>query len=176
MELKGSRTIAADRMAVWVALNEADVLRMSIPGCSELTGNAADGFEAVVTQKIGPVKATFKGQVELSDIVEGVSYKISGQGKGGPAGYANGGAVVTLEDSDGGTRLSYDVSAKVGGKLASLGARLIDGVARRLADQFFENFQAAVEGEPVEQEQPMPETEQPGFISKIMNWLKGLFS
>ena len=163
-------------MAVWAALNDADVLRQSIPGCSELTGSAADGFEATVTQKIGPVKATFKGRVELSDIVEAQSYKISGQGKGGPAGYAKGSAVVTLEDADVGTLLSYEVSAKVGGKLASLGARLIDGVAKKLADQFFENFKAAVEGEAAGDTAPddAPATET-GILTRLLNWLKGLF-
>lgn len=113
----------------------------------------------------------------LSDIVEGKSYRISGEGKGGPAGYAKGGALVTLEDAEGGTLLSYDVTAKVGGKLASLGARLIDGVAKKLADQFFENFQQAVEG--TEDDSPSDDTqgaESTGFVGKIINWLKGLFS
>jgi len=175
MNLKGSKTIAASRMKVWAALNDPEVLRASIPGCSELTGNAADGFEAVVTQKIGPVKATFRGAVSLSDIVEGQSYRISGEGKGGPAGFAKGGALVTLEDADVGTLLSYDVTAKVGGKLASLGARLIDGVAKKLADQFFENFQAAVEG-PAQQPEPAGEPQpHTGILNRILNWLKGLF-
>ncbi len=174
MELKGTRTIAANRMTVWKALNDAEVLQASIPGCSELTGNPNDGFQAIVTQKIGPVKATFKGAVSLSDIVEGQSYKITGEGKGGPAGFAKGGASVTLQDAEGGTLLSYDVHAKVGGKLASLGARLIDGVAKKLADQFFENFQGAVEtlgGDGPEIE----DAGEKGFLAKIIGWLKGLF-
>ncbi len=177
MELKGTLTINASRMVVWRALNDPEVLKESIPGCSELTGNAQDGFEAVVTQKIGPVKATFKGAVALSDIVEGTSYRISGEGKGGPAGYAKGGALGTLEDAEGGTLLSYDVTAKVGGKLASLGARLIDGVAKKLADQFFENFQQAVED--TEDDSTLNDTqgaESSGILSKIINWLRGLFS
>ncbi len=131
-------------MTVWRALNDAEILKAAIPGCKEMTGNADDGFEATVTQKIGPVKATFKGVVTLSDVIEGESYRISGEGKGGPAGYARGGANVRLDETDGVTTLSYEVDAKVGGKLASLGARLIDGVAKKLADQFFENFQNAV--------------------------------
>jgi len=176
MELSGTRTIAADRLTVWAALNDAEVLRQSIPGCSELTGNPVDGFAAVVTQKIGPVKATFKGEVQLSDIVEGESYRISGQGKGGPAGYAKGGATVALSDTQGGTLLTYDVTAKVGGKLASLGARLIDGVAKKLADQFFENFQAAVEGDDASSpDQDSPEPGQSGIVGKIIHWLKRLF-
>jgi carbon monoxide dehydrogenase subunit G len=176
MELKGFRTIAAGRVAVWAALNDIDILRQSIPGCSAMTGNAVDGFEATATQKIGPVKATFKGQLELSDVVDGESYQISGQGKGGPAGYAKGSALVRLAGAEGGTLLSYEVSANVGGKLASLGSRLIDGVAKKLADQFFENFQAAVEGEPVKAAEIQADAPPTGFLTKIVNWLKGLFS
>ena len=177
MELRGTRLIAADRITVWSALNDPDILKSSIPGCSEMIAKSNHGFEAVVTQKIGPVKATFKGQVDLSDIVEGESYKISGQGKGGPAGYAKGDALVTLEDADGGTLLTYDVDAKVGGKLASLGARLIHGVAKKLADQFFENFQLAVEGaasdDDADQAEPVQRT---GMLGGFLNWLKGLIS
>ena len=147
MQLTGSRTIAAERSRVWEALNDPEVLRACIPGCSELTGSPEEGFEAVVTQKVGPVKATFKGAVGLSDVVPGVSYRIEGEGKGGVAGFAKGGADVRLADAeDGGTELSYEVEAKVGGKLAQLGSRLIDGFARKMADQFFERFQAEVEG------------------------------
>lgn len=147
MELTGSRTIGADRETVWQALNDADVLKACIPGCQELTGSPEDGFEATVTQKVGPVKATFKGAVQLSDIVENQSYKIGGEGKGGAAGFAKGAADVVLLDVDGGTELQYTVVAKVGGKLAQLGSRLIHGFAKKMADQFFERFQNVVEGE-----------------------------
>ena len=146
MELKGSRVIAADRATVWAALNDPEVLKECIPGCESLTGNPQDGFEAQVTQKIGPVKAKFAGVVQLSDIVEEQSYTISGEGKGGAAGFAKGGAKVSLTDVEGGTELSYDVDAKVGGKLAQLGSRLIDGFSKKMADQFFQKFQAVVEG------------------------------
>jgi carbon monoxide dehydrogenase subunit G len=146
MELNGSRVIAADRATVWEKLNDAETLKACIPGCEELTGSPEDGFEAVVKQKVGPVKATFKGGVTLSDVVPGESYTISGEGKGGVAGFAKGGARVRLSDAEGGTELSYDVEAKVGGKLAQLGSRLIDGFARKMADQFFERFQEQVEG------------------------------
>jgi carbon monoxide dehydrogenase subunit G len=153
MELSGARTIAADRMTVWAALNDPEVLKACIPGCEELTGSPQDGFEATVTQKVGPVKATFKGAVQLSDIVEGESYTISGEGKGGAAGFAKGGAKVRLSEAgEGKTELSYDVEAKVGGKLAQLGSRLIDGFAKKMADQFFERFQAQVEGPSAEEE------------------------
>lgn len=146
MELNGSRIIAADRATVWARLNDAETLQACIPGCEELTGSPEDGFEAVVKQKVGPVKATFKGKVTLSDIVEGESYRISGEGSGGVAGFAKGGAAVRLADVEGGTELSYDVDAQIGGKLAQLGSRLITGFARKMADQFFERFQAEVEG------------------------------
>ena len=145
MELTGSRTIAADRMTVWTHLNDPDTLRESIPGCEDLTGSAEEGFAATVKQKIGPVKATFKGTVTLSDVIEGESYRISGEGSGGVAGFAKGAARVRLEDVPEGTELTYEVEAHVGGKIAQLGARLINGAARKMADQFFNNFQAHVE-------------------------------
>ncbi|MFT6452251.1 MAG: carbon monoxide dehydrogenase subunit G [Halocynthiibacter sp.] len=151
MELKGSRIIAADRATIWAHLNSAETLKTCIPGCSELTGSPADGFEAVVTQKVGPVKATFKGKVVLSDVKENQSYRIDGEGTGGVAGFAKGGAFVSLADAeDGGTELTYDVEAKVGGKIAQLGSRLINGFAKKMADKFFENFQTTVEGGPEE--------------------------
>jgi len=147
MEMHATRTLAADRAEVWAALNDAEVLKACIPGCEELTGSPEEGFEAVVKQKVGPVKATFKGSVTLSDVVEGESYTISGEGKGGVAGFAKGGAQVSLSDAEGGgTDLHYDVEAKVGGKIAQLGSRLIDSFARKMADQFFERFAAHVEG------------------------------
>ena len=147
MELHASRHIAAPRMEVWEALNSAEVLKACIPGCEELTGSPEDGFEAVVKQKVGPVKATFKGSVTLSDIVPGESYTISGEGKGGVAGFAKGGAQVHLADHpEGGTELTYDVEAKVGGKIAQLGSRLVDSFASKMADQFFERFQTHLEG------------------------------
>lgn len=147
MELEGSRIIAADRETVWAHLNSVETLKASIPGCEEMTGSPQEGYAAVVKQKVGPVKATFKGKVTLSDIVPGESYTIRGEGTGGVAGFAKGGANVSLSDAgDGGTELSYAVEAKVGGKIAQLGSRLIAGFARKMADQFFERFQAVVEG------------------------------
>lgn len=148
MEMHASRVIAADRMTVWAALNDAEVLKACIPGCDELTGSPEEGFAATVTQKVGPVKATFRGEVTLSDIVPGESYTISGEGKGGVAGFAKGGAKVRLSDAEtGGTVLTYDVSAKVGGKIAQLGSRLVDSFAQKMADQFFERFQNRLEGD-----------------------------
>ncbi len=167
MELKGSRTIAADRATVWAALNDADVLKACIPGCTDLTGSPDEGFEAKVTQKVGPVKANFAGAVKLSDVVDGESYKISGEGKGGAAGFAKGGASVALADVEGGTELTYDVDAKVGGKLAQLGSRLIDSFAKKMADQFFETFQKVVEGDD-SPASDAPEEEKKGWFKKVL--------
>lgn len=147
MQMTGTRTIAADQDTVWAAILDAEVLQACIPGCQELTGSPQEGYEATVVQKVGPVKATFKGSVQISDMVEPDSLTITGEGKGGAAGFAKGGANVTMAPAeDGGTVLSYEVEAKVGGKLAQLGSRIIDGFAKKMADQFFERFQQAVEG------------------------------
>ena len=146
MELTGTRTIASDRETVWASLNDPEVLKACIPGCEELTGSSVDGFEAVVKQKVGPVKATFKGAVTLSNVNAPESYTITGEGKGGVAGFAKGGADVSLTEVEGGTELAYNVDAKVGGKLAQLVSRIVDVFARKMTDQFFENFQTQVEG------------------------------
>jgi carbon monoxide dehydrogenase subunit G len=145
MKLSDSRTINADVATVWAGLLDPEVLKACVPGCTEMSGTPEDGFEATVVQKVGPVKATFKGAVQISDRVEQQSLKISGEGKGGPAGFAKGGADVRLEQTDEGTILHYEVEANVGGKLAQLGSRIIDGFAKKMADQFFANFQEAVE-------------------------------
>src|ERR1700733_2174131 len=120
------------------------VLKACIPGCQELNKTGDNGFQAVATIKIGPVKATFKGAVTLSDIDPPNGYKISGQGEGGVAGFAKGGATVKLTPKDGGTLLTYDVEAQIGGKLAQLGQRLVNGAAKKVADDFFANFAKAV--------------------------------
>lgn len=146
MNLSDSRKIDADINTVWAALLDPEVLKACVPGCQEMSGSAADGFEATVVQKVGPVKATFKGTVKMSDMVEPTSLTMSGEGKGGAAGFAKGGANVRLEEEGEATILHYDVEAKVGGKLAQLGSRIIDGFAKKMADQFFTNFSDAVGG------------------------------
>ncbi|WP_103333428.1 CoxG family protein [Pseudotabrizicola formosa] len=173
MHMSDTRDIQAPPSEVWAAILNPEVLKACIPGCTEVTGNRDEGFEAVVTQKVGPVKATFKGAVTLSDITEGEAVTISGEGKGGPAGFAKGGAVVRLEPIPEGTRLSYDVEANVGGKLAQLGSRIIDGFAKKMADEFFSRFQTAVEG-PAEPEtaEPAPEgddeTPKKGWFKRLI--------
>ena len=174
MQLTGQRDIKADTAAVWAAILDPDVLMACVPGCESMTGTAETGFEAVVVQKVGPVKARFTGVVTLSDMVPEQGLTISGEGKGGPAGFAKGGAKVTMEAIAGGTRLAYDVQANVGGKLAQLGSRIIDGFAKKMADDFFTRFQAAVEGpaEPEVIDEPVAEAD----VEKKKGWFKRIIS
>jgi uncharacterized protein len=147
MTMNGEVQLAAPREVVWAKLNEPDVLKASIPGCEELERTEDNGFRAAVKVKVGPVSARFKGRVTLSDLDPPNGYKINGEGEGGVAGFAKGGATVRLAEQDGGTLLSYDVEAQIGGKLAQLGQRLINGTAKKLADEFFTNFANAVQGQ-----------------------------
>ena len=141
MELKGSFDLSAPKQQVWDALNDPEVLKGCIPGCEEIVKTSDTSFSAKVTAKVGPVKAKFTGDVTLSDLDPPNAYKISGEGKGGAAGFAKGGANVSLKDNDsGGTTLEYAVTAQVGGKLAQIGSRLIDSTAKKMAREFFETF------------------------------------
>jgi carbon monoxide dehydrogenase subunit G len=146
MQMSDTRQIAATPAQVYAALLDPEMLKACVPGATEVEGNPETGFVATVVQKVGPVKATFKGEVSISDMVPDVSLRIEGAGKGGAAGFAKGGADVRLTPNDGGCELSYDVEAKVGGKLAQLGSRIIDGFAKKMAEQFFSNLQEALEG------------------------------
>jgi uncharacterized protein len=145
MTMTGEQQLAAPREKVWAALNDVAVLKACIPGCETLDKISDTEFQAVATNKIGPVSARFKGKVRLTDLDPPNGYRISGEGDGGIAGFAKGGAMVKLTDKDGGTLLSYNVEAQIGGKLAQLGQRLINGVAKKLADDFFAKFAAAVQ-------------------------------
>ncbi len=138
--MSGEQLLAERREAVWSALNDVDVLGRCIPGCESLTRVEDDVLDAVATIKVGPVKARFRGRVTLSDMVPPESYVISGQGQGGAAGFAKGSATVRLEETAEGTRLSYEVTASLGGRLAQLGARLVDAAAKKLAVEFFANL------------------------------------
>lgn len=140
MEMQGEYKIPASRDVVWEALNDPDVLSACIPGCKSLERTGDNGYAATVQAKVGPVKATFKGEVTLSDIDPPNGYRISGEGKGGAAGFAKGGATVTLTEDGDGTLLSYTVDANVGGKLAQIGSRLIDSTSKKLAGEFFDAF------------------------------------
>lgn len=147
MNMSGEERIAADRDAVWRGLNDPDILKRCIPGCQSLELISPTELAAVVKIKIGPVTASFNGTVVLSNLNPPASYTISGEGKGGIAGFAKGGADVTLLDEGAETVLRYDVKAEIGGKLAQLGSRLVDSTARKLAQQFFADFNLAVSGE-----------------------------
>jgi carbon monoxide dehydrogenase subunit G len=144
MTMSGEYQLAVPQETVWEKLNDAETLKACIPGCEQLDKTSPTEFEAVAVTKIGPVKARFKGKVTLSDLDPPNGYTISGQGDGGVAGFAKGGATVKLVPKDGGTLLSYNVEAQIGGKLAQLGQRLINGVAKKMADDFFQKFAAAV--------------------------------
>jgi carbon monoxide dehydrogenase subunit G len=146
MDMTGEYRIAAPREAVWKALNDPAVLKLCIPGCEAVDKTSDTEFTARVVAAIGPVKAKFAGKVRLSDLDPPYGYTINGEGQGGAAGFAKGGAKVSLSQDGDGTLLSYNVNASVGGKLAQVGSRLIDGVARRMADEFFGRFAATVEG------------------------------
>ena len=144
MVMNGEVQLSAPRQLVWEKLNDTEALKASIPGCETLEKVSDTEFQAVATNKVGPVKARFKGKVRLSDLDPPNGYRISGEGDGGVAGFAKGGATVALSDKDGGTLLTYNVEAQIGGKLAQLGQRLIAGAAKKMADDFFQKFAAAV--------------------------------
>jgi len=170
MHMSDDREIKADPATVYAAILDPEMLKACVPGASDVEGNPQDGYTATVTQKVGPVKATFKGQVTMSDLVENEKLTITGEGKGGAAGFAKGGATVTLAPAgEGATLLSYEVEAKVGGKLAQLGSRLIDGFAKKMADQFFQNLQTRIEGGG---EEPADGDTEGGKAGEKKGWLK----
>lgn len=148
MEMTGEQRIAAPRQRVWEALNDPEILRACIPGCQSLERDGDNGFAAVAEVKIGPIGARFKGAVKLNDLDPPNGYTIEGQGNGGIAGNAKGSAKVRLSDDPaGGTLVSYDVDAQVGGRMAQLGGPIIDATARQLAGKFFTRFGEIVGGE-----------------------------
>ncbi len=174
MQMTDSQRIAAPQERVWEALNDPEVLKASIPGCEELIKHSDTELEAKVKLKIGPVKASFGGKVTLNDLDPPNGYTIEGSGSGGVAGFAQGGAKVRLEeDGPDATILHYEVDAKVGGKLAQLGSRLIDSTAKRLAGEFFIAFAEQVApSEPEEAEESEAAADE---TSEKKGWLGGLF-
>ncbi|PHQ70454.1 MAG: carbon monoxide dehydrogenase [Sneathiella sp.] len=161
MQMSGEELISASREEVWAALNNPDLLQQAIPGCQAVEKTSDTTFAATVKVKIGPVKATFKGNVSLSNIDAPNGYTITGEGKGGAAGFGKGGADITLTDADNGTLLSYEVTASVGGKMAQIGSRLIDGTARKLASEFFATFNELVSAGSA------PSSDEPSTVSDI---------
>ena len=146
MEMTGEYRIPASRDKVWEALNDPEVLAKCIPGCQELNKDSDTEMSATVKSKVGPVSATFTGKVTLSEIDPPNGYKISGEGTGGVAGFAKGGADIKLAEDGGETVLTYTATAQVGGKLAQIGSRLIDSTAKKMANEFFGKFAAEVGG------------------------------
>jgi hypothetical protein len=191
MDLTGEYRIPAPRETVWAALNNPEVLKACIPGCEELDKTSDTELVARVVAKIGPVKAGFSGKVTLSDLDPPNGYTITGEGQGGAAGFAKGGAKVRLEAADGGsaTILHYSADAQIGGKLAQIGSRLVEGTARKLADEFFAAFAAqAAAGapaaaptatadeaasQPVSQPAPTVATASSSGLSPVL-WIIGL--
>ena len=154
MDMTGERRIAAPRQTVWQALNDPEVLKASIPGCESLEKLSDTEMKATASVKIGPIAARFNGNVHLSDLDPPNGYTISGEGQGGVAGFAKGGAKVRPDDAGSDTLLCYEVHAQVGGKIAQLGARLIDASAKQMADAFFDRFSAEVAPAPSPVEPP----------------------
>jgi len=140
MDMTGEYKIPAPREKVWEALNDAEILRASVPGCETLEKESDTEFTATVMAKVGPVRAKFNGRVTLSDMDPPNGYTISGEGQGGAAGFGKGGAKVSLTDGEGGTVLRYEANASVGGKMAQIGSRVVEGVAKKMADDFFTTF------------------------------------
>ena len=163
MDMSGEYVIAAPRQAVWEALNDPEILKQCIPGCESVDKTSDTSFEAKVTAKVGPVRAKFSGKVNMSDIDPPNGYTISGEGTGGAAGFAKGGAKVTLSDDPEGTKLEYSVDATVGGKLAQIGSRLIDSTAKKMANDFFGKFAelVATSAEESPATEAVPETTVP---------------
>jgi uncharacterized protein len=172
MELKNSRLLPVDRETAWNALNDPEKLRAAIAGCESIVPTGDNEYEAAMTAAIGPVKAKFKGRLKLSDVVPPESYTLAFDGQGGPAGFGKGTARVTLTPEGSGTRLDYTVQAQVGGKIAQVGQRLIDGAARKMADDFFERFGAALAAEaPADAASiPVPAPLEPPPARAIPGW------
>jgi uncharacterized protein len=183
MEMKNTEFVAAPIDTVWSALNNAEILARCIPGCESLVLTDDNCFNAVASIKIGPVKARFQGIVQLSDFDPPHGYTLSGSGQGGVAGFAKGGAIVRLIEAEGGTDINYIVNAQVGGKLAQIGARLIDATANSLAREFFAKLakeivatevpnSLSLSGETQEHLPRKPQTQ----LSKFIAWLCALYT
>jgi uncharacterized protein len=144
MEMSGEQLIPAPQKTVWDALNDPEMLKASVPGCESIERSGDNQYQVLMVARVGPVSAKFKGKLALSDVKPPDSYSISFEGQGGPAGFAKGGAHVRLSPEGEKTKLSYDVKASVGGKLAQIGSRLVDAAAKKVADDFFRNFNQKV--------------------------------
>jgi carbon monoxide dehydrogenase subunit G len=179
MQMNESQHVPASQEKVWAGLNDPEILKRCIPGCQSLTMASPTEMTATIVVKVGPVKATFSGKVTLSDLDPPNGYRISGEGSGGVAGFAKGGATVKLEaDGADATNLHYAVDAQIGGKLAQLGSRLIDSTAKKLAGEFFQNFAAALTAPetPAGDTAPAQPAEEAADREAKPGWLKRLIS
>lgn len=181
MRMSAEQRVPATRQIVWEALNDPEVLRRSLPGCESVERIGDDQLSAAVTAKVGPVKARFQGRITLSDIDPPRGYRLAGEGQGGAAGFAKGGATVTLEPDGDATLLKYDVEATVGGKLAQIGSRLVDAAARKFADDFFSRFNEIVSigAEPLSEVAPETAPEAPSGTGRSLPtvvWAAGLIA
>ena len=140
MEMTGEQLIPASQQQTWDALNDPDMLKQCVPGCESIEPAGDNQYQVLMVARVGPVSAKFKGKLTLSDVRPPNSYSIAFEGQGGAAGFAKGGAQVRLSAQADGTRLSYEAKANVGGKLAQIGSRLVDAAAKKVADEFFRNF------------------------------------
>ena len=169
MKLNGSYQINLEKQKVWEALNDPEILKQSIPGCEEFKKNSNTEFTATATNKIGPFNASFTGDIELKNINAPNSYVIEGSGNS-PVGFASGSAQVKLEDSEGGTKLTYEVEANVGGKIAQVGSRLIDMTAKKMADIFFGKFSELISKEKIElKDEKLEDNKKEPLITKKSN-------
>lgn len=146
MEIQGEKILSVPRSEVWRALNDPAVLQRCVPGCDTFEAEGENKYRVAMQMTVGPVRARFAGKLALSDAVPLTSYAMSFEGSGGVAGFGKGTAHVSLDDVDGGTRLRYNAQAQVGGRLAQVGARLIDGVTKRMSDDFFTRFASELAG------------------------------
>jgi hypothetical protein len=178
MEMQGNRLLAITQQQAWDALNDPEVLKTCIAGCDKVERSGENEFTVGVSIKIGPVAAKFSGKIALVDMVPPQSYTLSFEGQGGPAGFGKGSAKVQLTPVDGGTELNYSVQASVGGKIAQLGQRLIDGVAKSMAEDFFKRFDQEMQKQypPVDAavvEEPEISASDSGFSVPVWVWVAG---
>lgn len=178
MKLNGEQTLPVSQAQAWDALNDTAMLQAAVPGCEAITPTGEHAFDVLMAVSIGPVKAKFKGKLQLSDLTPPQRYRLSFEGSGGAAGHGKGEAWVTLDAlAPHETRLAYEVTASVGGKLAQIGSRLVDLAAQKLAEDFFARFQAALLARhpPAAAAPPAPEAATPGLLQRLRAWLSRLF-
>lgn len=177
MQMTGQQTLPVSQAEAWAALNDTAMLQAAVPGCEAITPSGDNAFDVLMAVSIGPVKARFKGRLQLSDLKPPHSYHLGFEGSGGAAGHGKGQALVALQAlAPHETRLSYDVTASVGGKLAQIGSRLVDAAAQKLAEDFFSRFQAAlIERHPAAEVVAAPAPLPPGRLQRLRSWLRRLF-